>query len=135
VFVVASTLLQQLRHLEFAYPASTEWKTIKQDSGLEADSRFAAVLVPILDRSEPAILLTKRSPRLAYQPGHISFPGGRRRRNSSWNMVRSLGEGTEKQLLMTLMTLARSGRQSRNAQAALGNARQYLSELVDSLKE
>lgn len=74
---MTSTLLQQLRHLEFAYPASTDWKTIKPDSGLEADSRFAAVLVPILDRSEPAILLTKRSSRLAYQPGHISFPGGR----------------------------------------------------------
>ena len=74
---MASNLLQQLRQLEFAYPASADWKTIKQDPGLQPESRCAAVLVPILDRSEPAILLTKRSSRLAYQPGHISFPGGR----------------------------------------------------------
>jgi len=74
---VASTLLQQLTHLQFEYPGSTDWTTIKQNSRLEADWRFAAVLIPILDRSEPAILLTKRSSRLTYQAGQIALPGGR----------------------------------------------------------
>ena len=117
---MASTLLQQLRHLEFAYPASTDWKTIKQDSGLEADSRFAAVLVPILDRSEPAILLTKRSPRLAYQPGHISFPGGRPQEDDPDVASTALREASEEICLRSedvqvLGCLAlHKGRKSRN---------------------
>jgi len=92
---VASTLLQQLRHLEFAYPASTDWKTVKRDPGLEADLRLAAVLVPILDRREPAILLTKRSSRLTYQPGHISFPGGRPQENDPDVASTALREASE----------------------------------------
>jgi len=92
---VASTLLQQLRPLEFAYPGSTDWKTIKQDPGLEPDSRFAAVLVPIIDRRQPAILLTKRSSRLAYQPGHISFPGGRPQENDPDVASTALREASE----------------------------------------
>ena len=85
----------QLRHLEFPYPASTDWKTIRQDSRLETDWRFAAVLIPILDRSEPAILLTKRSSRLTYQPGHISFPGGRPQENDPDVASTALREASE----------------------------------------
>jgi 8-oxo-dGTP pyrophosphatase MutT (NUDIX family) len=92
---VGSTLLQQLKLLEFAYPASTDWKTIKQDRRFEADWRFAAVLVPILDRSEQAILLTKRSSRLAYQPGHVSFPGGRPQENDPDVASTALREASE----------------------------------------
>ena len=38
--------------------------------------RTAAVLVPVLDGSEPEILLTRRAKHLANHAGQISFPGG-----------------------------------------------------------
>ena len=39
-------------------------------------NRTAAVLVPILDQPEPAILLTLRADHLANHAGQVSFPGG-----------------------------------------------------------
>ncbi len=38
--------------------------------------RTAAVLVPILDTPEPAVILTVRSELLPHHPGQVSFPGG-----------------------------------------------------------
>ena len=37
----------------------------------------AAVLLPIVMRSEPTVLFTERSARLAQHAGQVSFPGGR----------------------------------------------------------
>jgi len=37
----------------------------------------AAVFVPIIERSEPTLLLTKRSDEMPTHAGQISFPGGR----------------------------------------------------------
>ena len=48
-----------------------------------------------LDKSEPAILLTKRSSRLTYQPGHISFPGGRPQENDPDIASTALREASE----------------------------------------
>jgi 8-oxo-dGTP pyrophosphatase MutT (NUDIX family) len=42
--------------------------------GVRAD---AAVLVPIVDRAEPTVLLTRRSDALSNHAGQIAFPGGR----------------------------------------------------------
>ena len=39
-------------------------------------NRTAAVLVPILAKSEPEIILTVRSKLLLQHPGQVSFPGG-----------------------------------------------------------
>jgi len=39
--------------------------------------RPAAVLVPIVDHSEPTVLLTQRTKDLPNHPGQISFPGGK----------------------------------------------------------
>jgi 8-oxo-dGTP pyrophosphatase MutT (NUDIX family) len=39
--------------------------------------RPAAVLVPVVDRPEPTILLTRRAAHLPDHPGQISFPGGK----------------------------------------------------------
>ncbi|MFB6111043.1 MAG: CoA pyrophosphatase [Halobacteriaceae archaeon] len=36
----------------------------------------AAVLVPVLDRRDPALLFTKRADHLGEHPGQMSFPGG-----------------------------------------------------------
>lgn len=38
----------------------------------------AAVLVPVTDRPEPGVLLTRRTDTLRKHPGQIAFPGGRR---------------------------------------------------------
>jgi 8-oxo-dGTP pyrophosphatase MutT (NUDIX family) len=37
----------------------------------------AAVLVPVVDQAEPAIILTERLATMRKHPGQISFPGGR----------------------------------------------------------
>ena len=37
----------------------------------------AAVLVPIIDRGEPTVLLTLRTPDLASHAGQVAFPGGK----------------------------------------------------------
>ncbi|HEX7463546.1 MAG TPA: CoA pyrophosphatase [Actinomycetota bacterium] len=39
-------------------------------------SRLAAVLVPIVDASEPLVVFTRRTDHLPRHPGEISFPGG-----------------------------------------------------------
>jgi 8-oxo-dGTP pyrophosphatase MutT (NUDIX family) len=40
-------------------------------------SRPAAVLVGIVDRAEPTVLLTRRTPELSNHAGQIAFPGGK----------------------------------------------------------
>lgn len=39
--------------------------------------RYAAVLVPIVERDVPHVLLTLRTDHLHHHPGQVSFPGGR----------------------------------------------------------
>lgn len=46
------------------------------DANLRPD-RTAAVLVPVLDESEPSVVLTRRADHLPHHAGQISFPGGR----------------------------------------------------------
>jgi 8-oxo-dGTP pyrophosphatase MutT (NUDIX family) len=43
----------------------------------EQPVRPAAVLIPVVDHQEPAVLLTQRSPHLSSHAGQISFPGGK----------------------------------------------------------
>jgi 8-oxo-dGTP pyrophosphatase MutT (NUDIX family) len=45
-------------------------------AGVKA-TKPAAVLVPVIDRSEPTVLLTQRTPDLTTHAGQIAFPGGR----------------------------------------------------------
>lgn len=42
-----------------------------------ATLRAAAVLIPIVARTEPSVLLTRRAAHLPHHPGQISFPGGK----------------------------------------------------------
>ncbi|PAJ77545.1 NUDIX hydrolase [Burkholderia ubonensis] len=59
-------------------PASTDWSTAKQYlADNDGQWKFSAVLVAIVARSEPTILLTKRSSGLSEYSSHVSFPGGR----------------------------------------------------------
>jgi hypothetical protein len=39
--------------------------------------RPAAVLIPIVERTEPMILLTQRTSKLSSHPGQVAFPDGK----------------------------------------------------------
>jgi 8-oxo-dGTP pyrophosphatase MutT (NUDIX family) len=47
-----------------------------QRAGVNA-TKPAAVLVPIIDRSEPTVLLTQRTAELTSHAGQVAFPGGK----------------------------------------------------------
>src|SRR5262245_25816500 len=47
------------------------------ESELRKAERPAAVLVPIVERKEPAVLLTKRTEDMPTHAGQVCFPGGR----------------------------------------------------------
>jgi 8-oxo-dGTP pyrophosphatase MutT (NUDIX family) len=76
--------------LTFAVPAAlTNPDAVARPSAHSADPavlaaiaavrpiRPAAVLVPVVQRYEPSVLLTERTPRLRDHGGEISFPGGK----------------------------------------------------------
>jgi 8-oxo-dGTP pyrophosphatase MutT (NUDIX family) len=44
----------------------------------QGEAIAAAVLIPVIARSEPTILFTQRTTNLARHSGQVSFPGGRR---------------------------------------------------------
>ena len=55
----------------------------------------AAVLVPIVERSEPTVLLTQRTADLASHAGQISFPGGRIEPNDESPVAAAMREAKE----------------------------------------
>jgi len=55
----------------------------------------AAVLVPIIDRSEPMVLLTLRTAELASHAGQIAFPGGKIDPDDASPVAAALREATE----------------------------------------
>jgi 8-oxo-dGTP pyrophosphatase MutT (NUDIX family) len=50
--------------------------TMWERAGVAA-TKPASVLIPVIDRGEPTVLLTLRTPDLASHAGQIAFPGGR----------------------------------------------------------
>jgi 8-oxo-dGTP pyrophosphatase MutT (NUDIX family) len=57
--------------------------------------RPAAVLVPIVDRSEPTVLLTQRAQHLPDHPGQVSFPGGKIDNSDESPLASALREAEE----------------------------------------
>src|SRR6478609_11971133 len=57
--------------------------------------RPAAVLVPIVDHPEPAVLLTQRAQHLPDHPGQVSFPGGKIDKSDKDPMHSALREADE----------------------------------------
>jgi 8-oxo-dGTP pyrophosphatase MutT (NUDIX family) len=57
--------------------------------------RPAAVLVPVVDRSEPTVLLTQRAAHLPQHPGQISFPGGKIEPTDETPLAAALREAQE----------------------------------------
>jgi 8-oxo-dGTP pyrophosphatase MutT (NUDIX family) len=55
----------------------------------------AAVLIPIVARSEPSVLLTQRTASLAKHAGQIAFPGGRADPDDGSPLATALREATE----------------------------------------
>ena len=43
----------------------------------DPDPRPAAVLIPVVDRAEPGVILTRRPESMANHPGQVAFPGGK----------------------------------------------------------
>jgi 8-oxo-dGTP pyrophosphatase MutT (NUDIX family) len=60
-----------------------------------AATRPAAVLVPVVERLEPTVLLTQRTPDLASHPGQISFPGGKIDPDDATPLAAALREADE----------------------------------------
>lgn len=58
-------------------------------------NKTAAILVPVIDKSEPEILLTVRSHLLLQHPGEVSFPGGAVDRKDSSAVTTALREAQE----------------------------------------
>ncbi|MEA2990928.1 MAG: hypothetical protein QOG83_3639 [Alphaproteobacteria bacterium] len=58
-------------------------------------TRPAAVLVPVVDRPEPAVLLTLRTADLPSHPGQIAFPGGKIEAGDASPLAAALREADE----------------------------------------
>jgi 8-oxo-dGTP pyrophosphatase MutT (NUDIX family) len=63
-------------------------------AGVSATSP-ASVLVPIVDRSEPTVLLTMRTSALAKHAGQVAFPGGKIEPNDRSPVAAALREAKE----------------------------------------
>ena len=63
--------------------------------GQSRPSRTAAVLVPILDTTEPEIVFTRRAEHLLQHPGQVSFPGGAAERQDESAVQTALREAYE----------------------------------------
>ncbi len=58
-------------------------------------TRPASVLVPVVDRSEPMVLLTQRTAELASHAGQVAFPGGKIDPGDDSPMAAALREASE----------------------------------------
>jgi 8-oxo-dGTP pyrophosphatase MutT (NUDIX family) len=65
--------------------------------------RPAAVLVPVIDRREPTVLLTQRTPDLTTHAGQIAFPGGKIEQSDVTPVAAALREASEETGLAPLL--------------------------------
>lgn len=71
-------------------------------AGVKA-TRPAAVLVPVIDRDEPTVLLTQRTPDLTTHAGQVAFPGGKIDPNDESPVAAALREAKEETGLAPMM--------------------------------
>lgn len=67
-YLVGKTLPEFISRFQLQLP---------QPGCFSANSRHAAVLIPIICRPEPTLLLTRRSNHLRKHAGQVAFPGGK----------------------------------------------------------
>lgn len=60
-----------------------------------AATRPAAVLVPVVDRPNPGVILTMRTPELPNHAGQIAFPGGKIEKTDDGPLAAALREARE----------------------------------------
>jgi 8-oxo-dGTP pyrophosphatase MutT (NUDIX family) len=63
-------------------------------AGVKA-TRPAAVLVPVIDRTEPTVLLTQRNAELTSHAGQVAFPGGKIETSDASPVAAALREARE----------------------------------------
>jgi 8-oxo-dGTP pyrophosphatase MutT (NUDIX family) len=71
-------------------------------AGVKA-TKPAAVLVPVIDRHEPTVLLTQRTPDLTTHAGQIAFPGGKIETDDSSPAAAALREANEETGLVPML--------------------------------
>ena len=74
------TLVERLRHALVAGHAAETVLLTGDHADLDAIATplaQAAVLVPVTDRAEPGVILTRRTDTLSKHAGQVAFPGGR----------------------------------------------------------
>ena len=74
------TLVERLRHALAAGHAAETVLLTGDHADLDAIATplaQAAVLVPVTDRAEPGVILTRRTDTLSKHAGQVAFPGGR----------------------------------------------------------
>ena len=75
---VSSDALQpQALRQRFASPPPWQPELLAEKKFMDRAPRQAAVLIPIVMRSEPTVLLTLRTAHLSTHSGQIAFPGGK----------------------------------------------------------
>jgi 8-oxo-dGTP pyrophosphatase MutT (NUDIX family) len=82
---IARSEMSELRSRLLPEPPPVSLTPVRSDYDLNPGARPnatrqlapAAVLLPILVRTEPSVLFTRRTPHLSRHAGQVSFPGGR----------------------------------------------------------
>ncbi len=67
--------------------------------GRRSQAADAAVLIAITQEQNPKILLTRRAAHMRHHAGEVSFPGGRREKGDTSNIVVALREAQEETAL------------------------------------
>ncbi len=79
----------------FASPPSWSPEVAVERRSTDREPRHASVLVPLVQRAEVTVLLTRRTDHLADHPGQISFPGGRAEPQDADAIATALREAEE----------------------------------------
>lgn len=75
--VPAHVLQPQALRQRFAFPPAWQPELLTEKQFVDRAPVQAAVLIPIVTRSEPTVLLTLRTSHLSTHSGQIAFPGGK----------------------------------------------------------
>ncbi len=65
-----------MKHYREKIISQLEKNTLPSPHGFDYERAAAAVLVPIIEKDEPHIVLTRRADHLSSHAGQVSFPGG-----------------------------------------------------------
>lgn len=75
--VSVNVLQPQALRQRFAFPPAWQPELLTEKPFVDRAPMQAAVLIPIVTRSEPTVLLTLRTSHLSTHSGQIAFPGGK----------------------------------------------------------